>query len=84
VLLQQSWLRQSLHVVLNGTTCMILVASMLQMAVHTVLLTRHAIAWGFQLLYTQQQAMLVRQACHKHHRKHMHGSPAAAVGTRQK
>jgi hypothetical protein len=40
---------------------------------------RHATAWGSQLLYTQRQAMLVRHACHKHHRKHMHDSPAAAA-----
>jgi hypothetical protein len=44
VLPQQSWLQQRLQVVLNGMTCMILVASMLQMV---VLLTRHAAAWRF-------------------------------------
>jgi hypothetical protein len=32
-----------------------------------------------RLFYTQQQATQVRQPCHKHHRKHINDSPAAAV-----
>jgi hypothetical protein len=37
-----------------------------------------------RLLHTQQQAMLVWQACHKHHCKHTHDSPAAAAGREKK